>query len=197
MLFIGDDIFLDAEACAKHIQAHEHASTPIAVLGFIQWDPKIEITDVMIWLVQSGWQFGYPKIKKYAGGFLPKHSQHLYSYTANISLPTEVAARTPFRKDVRLYGWEDIEWGMRLCKNGVRVYFESKSVGYHHHTITMEDSLKRMNTIGESAVTLAKIVPNFDRLPRGWKKIAYHVFACFPTMAGKHRKAFLRGIKSV
>ncbi|MBT4119575.1 MAG: glycosyltransferase family 2 protein [Candidatus Peribacter sp.] len=197
LLFIGDDILLAPDACALHVEAHEHASTPIAVLGSIEWAHDIEVTAVMKWLMQSGWQFGYPKIQKYAGGILPKNMQHQYSYTANISLPTEVAERISFRDDIALYGWEDVEWGNRLKNAGVRVYFESKSLGFHHHVITMEDSLRRMETIGKAAVVLAKAVPEFDRLPRGWKKMAYSVAALLPTMAGRHRKAFLRGINKL
>lgn len=195
VLFIGDDVLLTPDACELHVAAHKNASTPIAVLGSIEWDPHIEVTPVMHWLMQSGWQFGYPQIQKYSGGFLPKSIQHQFSYTANLSLDTEVANRIRFRDDVALYGWEDIEWGMRLKSAGVRVYFEPHSLGYHHHVIHMEDSLQRMEIIGEAAVTLTKAVPEFDRLPQGWKRLAYAVAARMPTMAGKHRKAFLKGIK--
>ena len=196
LLFIGDDILLAPDACERHISAHTHASTPIAVLGSVEWDPKIKITKVMIWLMQSGWQSGYPKIKAYAGTFVPDTIQHQFSYTANMSLPTKVAKRTPFREDITLYGWEDIEWGMRLRDAGVRLYFEPHAIGFHHHVITLEDSLRRMETIGKSAVLLRREVPTFDRVPQGWKLMAYQIFSHFPTMAGKHRKAFLRGINN-
>ncbi|MDP7069423.1 MAG: hypothetical protein QF815_02750, partial [Candidatus Peribacteraceae bacterium] len=86
------------------------------------------------------------------------------------------------------------EWGMRLRGAGVRVYYEPNAKAFHHHVMTMEDSLRRMEAIGESAVFIKKIAPDFDRLPHGWKRIAYEVFAKFPTMAGKHRAAFLKGI---
>ena len=130
----------------------------------------------------------------YTGQFLPTQIQHQFSYTANISLPIKVAKRTPFREDITLYGWEDVEWGMRLRDAGVRVYFEPQAVGLHHHVMTLEDSLRRMETIGKSAVLLRREVPTFDRVPQGWKMIAYQILSRFPTMAGKHRKAFLRGI---
>lgn len=197
VLFIGDDIFLAPEACALHESIHRNGSTPVAVLGSTMWDPKLEITPVMEWLMVSGWQFGYPQIDSYAGDLLPEHIQHQFTYTSNVSVPTEVAKRTPFRDDVKLYGWEDVEWGMRLRDSGVRVYFEPNARGFHHHPMTLEDSLRRMETIGKSAVLLSTHVPGFDRVPRGWKRLAYEVLAKLPTMAGKHRAAFLRGIKSV
>lgn len=195
VLFLGDDIFLEPKACALHVAAHENAGTPIAVLGEMDWDPSIGITKVMDWLMESGWQFGFKKIQQYANDYIPKPMQHLFSYTSNISVPTEVATRLPFRKDTRLYGWEDMEWGMQLQKNSVRLYYEPKAKGLHHHKIHLHDSLRRMEAVGESAVHFSNTVPDFDRLPKGWKYIAYEIFAKFPTMAGKHRKAFLRGIK--
>ncbi len=214
VLFIGDDIFLKPDVCALHVSLHDrfagHAgnhpaldrcpspnpSPPIAaVLGSSRWDATVGITPVMEWLIQSGWQFGYPKIEQYAGMLLPTDIQHLFCYTAHISVPTEVAVRIPFREDVKLYGWEDIEWGMRLKDAGVRVYYEPQAIAEHHHRITMEQSLARMETIGTSAALLKRSVPEFDRVPHGWKRIAYEIFARFPTMAGKHRTAFLKGIR--
>ncbi|MCA9370372.1 MAG: glycosyltransferase [Candidatus Peregrinibacteria bacterium] len=195
VLFIGDDIYLTPKACELHLRAHEHGSTPVAVLGDIDWDPSVGMTKVMKWLMTSGWQFGFNKIKQFRDDFIPESMQHLFSYTSNISVPTEVAARLPFREDVKLYGWEDMEWGMRLQKNGVRLYYEPRAKGLHHHRINLPDSLKRMEVIGASAAVMAGVVEGFDRLPRGWKRLAYSVLAMLPTMAGKHRKAFLRGIR--
>lgn len=195
VLFIGDDIFLKEETCALHESIQRNRGTPTAVLGSTMWDPDIEVTEVMEWLMQSGWQFGYPKIEKYAGDVLPTRIQHQFAYTSHISVPREVALRLPFLEDINLYGWEDVEWGIRLREEDVPVYYEPNAKAYHHHTMTLEDSLERMETVGESAVLIKQIAPDFDRLPHGWKKVAYHIFSKFPTMAGKHRKAFLRGIQ--
>lgn len=202
VLFIGDDIFLDPNACEAHLRIHHPLPptphpirTPVAVLGETDWDPNMTITPVMKWLMESGWQFGYPQISRYAHDMIPKKIQHQFTYTSHISVPTDIALRTPFNPSSTLYGWEDIEWGMRLRENGVQVFFEPDAMAHHHHMITMKDSLKRMETIGASAVALSKSVPEFDRLPQGLKKLAYSVCAQFPTMAGKHRAAFLRGIK--
>jgi hypothetical protein len=51
-----------------------------------------------------------------------------------------------------------------------------------------------METLGRSAVEIKKIVPGFDRVPTGWKLLAYRIAALFPTMAGRHRRAFLTGV---
>lgn len=206
VLFIGDDIFLEPDVCEKHMQAHENLKTKkpnskisdqdvqMCILGFATWDPAVGITPVMKWLEQSGWQFGYPKIYRYEHGLLPREIQHRYTYTSHISLPLEIAKKNLFRTDVHLYGWEDIEWGMRLRDSGVRLLYEPDAKAFHHHHITLEESLKRMETLGRSAVEIQKKVPQFDRVPMGWKLFAYQLLSSLPTLAGKHRKAFLQGI---
>lgn len=191
VLFIGDDIFLEPDACEQHLLPAIRYPLS-AILGFTTWDPAVGITPVMTWLEKSGWQFGYPKIRKYAGTLLPKNIQHLFTYTSQISLPTDIAKVIPFRDDMHMYGWEDIEWGMRLAGAGVRLLYEPHAKALHHHRITMEDSLKRMETLGKSAKELAKKIENFDRLPKGWKLLAQKIHALFPTMGGRHRNAFLK-----
>lgn len=198
VLFIGDDIFLHPTACELHLSAHHSTNECIAVLGHTTWDPMLEITPVMKWLETSGWQFGYPTLDKHvasgAGPYVPPSMQHRFTYTSHISISLNEAKNNLFRTDVHLYGWEDIEWGMRLRDAGVRLYYEPGAKAFHHHPMTLTDSLKRMEILGRSAVEIWKKVPGFDRVPSGLKLCAYYVAAMFPTMAGKHRKSFLRGI---
>jgi GT2 family glycosyltransferase len=194
-LFIGDDIFLLPSACEEHIRAHLTPDT--AVLGFTTWDPVLPQTPVMLWLERSGWQFGYRLIGNYAHAFLPRDMQHQFSYTSNISLPTDIARAQSFREDVTLYGWEDIEWGMRLRDGGVRILYAPNAKAFHHHPVTLEESLERMRVLGHSARRMEELVPGFDRVPTGAKLWAYKCAALLPTMAGKHRRAFLAGLTEI
>ncbi len=224
VLFIGDDILLEPDACERHLKAHESfklqasrpnglssgrasfkqsknslvaCSSPLAaVLGYTRWDPRVGITPVMRWLEQTGWQFGYPSIACYGHGLIPIGVQHRYTYTSHVSVPLAIMKAHPFRTDVHLYGWEDVEWGMRLREAGVRLYYEPHARSLHEHRITLEESLRRMEVLGESANRIAKLVPGFDRRPRGLKLLLYRIAALFPTMAGRHRKAFLSGLDS-
>jgi len=206
VLFIGDDIFLMPDACGRHIArvgtqniaslpAHEHALH--AILGFTTWDPSLEITPVMRWLELSGWQFGYPMIKRYAHNNIPSDIQHSFTYTSHISLPTDMAKQIRFREDVTLYGWEDMEWGMRLKDAGIKLFYEPDAKAYHHHPITLEQSLKRMETLGQSAVHIEKIRPELHVVPKGLKRFAYQLMSLLPTLGGKHKKAFLRGLSAL
>lgn len=192
-LFIGDDAFLEPDACEKHLDAHARGEK--AVLGFATWDENLEVTPVMRWLEKSGWQFGYPKIMRYANRHIPNHMQHLFTYTINISVSKSVAAAIPFDEEVTLYGWEDILWGMRLAQQSVPLCFEPDARARHHHSMTLEQSLARMRTLGESVVKITATHPDLDRMPRGIKMLAYRLASLLPTMSGRHRKAFVQGIE--
>jgi GT2 family glycosyltransferase len=198
-LIIGDDIFLSPDACDEHLLAHaalQYAGEQdVAVLGHTAWDPSLRQTRVMRWLDKTGWQFGYPKIAQHAEDFIPERIQHRFTYTSHLSLPTDIARRLRFREDVRLYGWEDVEWGVRLAENGVRLFYLPTAKAVHHHPIDMRSSLARMETLGESLVTLSRLNPRLDRLPKGWKRRAYEALSFVPSMRGRHARAFLRGIK--
>ncbi len=200
VLFIGDDIFLEPDACAMHVVETQNLASlqrpgaETAVLGFTTWDPALKITRVMRWLEKTGWQFGYPMIEQYAHGAIPEDIQYQFTYTSHLSLPTETAKAHMFREDVSLYGWEDVEWGMRLRAAGVKLVYEPDAKALHHHPMTLEQSLQRMETLGRSAVQLEKIVPAMNRVPHGFKRAAYQLLALLPTMRGKHAAAFLKGI---
>lgn len=199
VLFIQDDILLDANACDEHLLSHaalQYAGEQdVAVLGYTCWDPAMEQTPTMRWLDKTGWQFGYHHLTGHTEDFIPSGAQHRYTYTSHLSLPTAIAKRQRFREDVTLYGWEDVEWGLRLARDGVRLFYLPTAKALHHHPIDLQQSLARMETLGESLVTLSRINPSLDRLPKGWKRVAYGCAAMLPTMRGRHASAFLRGIR--
>ncbi len=193
-LFINDDIFLAKNACEQHWGIHALLDDDSAVLGFTTWDTTQPITPTMRWLEQTGWQFGYQMLADYEHSFIPVDKQERFTYASNLSVPTTIAQKIPFREDVTLYGWEDVLWGQKLKEAGVHLYYEADAKAFHCHYITLEDSLKRMETLGKSLKHLTKIAPELNRMPKGLKLFAYHVIALFPTMRGRHYKAFLRGM---
>ncbi len=194
ILLIGDDIFLAPDACEAHLRAHQQLQTSSAVLGYTEWDPAMDITPVMKWLDKTGWQFGYPLLHTYIHSYIPQNIQHRFSYTSHISLPREVALKFPFREDVTLYGWEDIEWGWRLSQSGIPLYYEPNANAFHHHRMTLADSLRRMETLGTSATIVEKMNPELHLVPHGIKRMGYRLSSLLPTTKGRHAGAFLRGV---
>jgi glycosyltransferase involved in cell wall biosynthesis len=200
-LLIGDDIFLAEDACEVHLRAHEKATTyhlpptTYAVLGFTTWDPALKITPAMRWMERSGVQFGYPRIQQYARDFIPRPVQHWFTYTSHLSLPTYLLRHHPFREDVALYGWEDIEWGKRLAEAGVPLFYDPDARAYHHHVFTDEEVWERSRQLGFSAGEMERLVPSLRLCPRGWKRAAYAAYASLPTRRGKHCRMFLQGLR--
>ena len=202
VMLIGDDIFLAPDACESHLHAHERAISiqnsafsDVAVLGHTTWDPSLKITKLMKWMEKSGVQFGYEKIAKYAHNFLPEGNQHRFAYTSHISLPAKILYQNQFMEDVSLYGWEDIEWGLRLTGAGVRIYYEPEAKAYHHHIFSDDEVWGRSKLLGISAVKMQELVPELKLVPRGLKKLAYLLTSFLPTYMGRHRKMFLRGAR--
>lgn len=210
VLFISDDIFLTPTACEEHLKAHAKAPDS-AVLGYTMWDPDMEITTVMRWLDASsrrfhatplrqlegaGWQCDYPALAPHKNDFIPKEFQSRFTYTNHISIPTEIARSHLFRTDITLYGWEDILWGAELANDHVKIFYAPDAIAHHRHVIRMEDSLKRMQTLGTSLVQVSAMDASLNRMPAPWKLFGYRVLGLLPTMRGAHARAFLRGIKS-
>ncbi len=193
ILFIGDDIFLSPSACELHLTRHKQEHRSTAVLGFTTWDTTLEITPVMRWLETSGWQFGYPQLKSYAGKIVPKNLQHFFSYTSHISIPRSTALLHPFQVTQR-YGWEDIEWGLRLKNADIPLFYEPKALAFHHHPMPLEQSLQRVELLGETAVEFSRTSPELDIVPHGIKYFFQYIQSYFPGFAGQHRRAFLRGL---
>lgn len=196
VLLIGDDIFLAPDACERHIKAHERVGEPAMVLGSTTWDPSLTITPLMRWMEQSGVQFGYPKIERYAGAVIPERIQQWFTYTSNISLPAKILYQNKFYEEALLYGWEDIEWGKRMMDRGVPLFYEPNAKAYHHHAYTDAEVWKRSRMLGQAAVRLEAKIPSLKITPRGIKKMAYGIIGLFPTKKGKHYREFLSGMKS-
>lgn len=198
-LFINDDIFLQPQACALHVAALETLNTiteSTAVLGFTTWDTALHINKTMKFLERSGWQFGYPKIAAYAHGYIPTALQHSFTYSSHISVPTSIAQKFPFSLQTHGYGWEDIEWGRRLAQAEIKIWYEPNAIGYHHHYLSLSDSLQRIENIGKAAVLMQNDHPHLSLLPTGVKKFLGTVQSFLPTQHGKHRRAYLRGIRA-
>jgi glycosyltransferase involved in cell wall biosynthesis len=200
VLFLNDDMLAAPDCCERHLQSfstHDSLPTTHSVLGFTSWDPSVGITPVMRWLDKTGWQFGFNRLAPYAHAAISADIQHRFTYATNMSLPREVALKIPFPEDVSGYGWEDIAWGKKLADAGIQLFYEPDTRALHHHHITLEDSLKRMEQIGRSAAAMAKKDPSFDGLPRGWKLLAYRALSLLPTMRGRHARAFFDGMQSL
>lgn len=80
-------------------------------------------------------------------------------YTCNLSLKAEFLRQTgTFDEDFRGYGYEDIELGYRLQKNGLRLLYNPAAVGYHYKHVRFADACRR----AEAASSARRILDQKD-----------------------------------
>lgn len=181
IVFIGDDIIVKPNFIEQHISTHQkYPEKNAACLGFITWHPSLKITPLMKWLESSssilgrfgGHQFAYDKLEN------KKEADYNFFYTSNISLKKEMLQKEKFDQEFGHYGWEDIELGHRLTKKeNLKIYYNKKAIGYHHHKINLNDLKTRMQLIGKSAHIIQRKHPELKKAPSFWKKAIFHILS--------------------
>ncbi|MFC1655351.1 glycosyltransferase family 2 protein [Patescibacteria group bacterium] len=177
VILIGDDLMVLPDFVKQHVQYHRRFNKPNeAVLGFVSWDPRLEITPFMDWLTNGssvmgkfgGHQFAFEKLEG------KTKADYNFFYTINISLKTSVLKKYPFDSRFSSYGWEDIELGYRLTKKeNLVLHYNPRAIGYHYHPMEEESLADRMRMIGKSAHLIHKKYPELNKVPSTWKKIAF------------------------
>ncbi|MDR7419923.1 MAG: glycosyltransferase family 2 protein [Armatimonadota bacterium] len=73
--------------------------------------------------------------------------------TRNFSVDAEAFHRVGgFDEGFKGYGWEDIELGFRMVRNGVTLRFEPTALGYHYHVQGLAEARAKMHEAGVGAV---------------------------------------------
>lgn len=162
LLFLGNDIVpTTAQFFRSHAARHaQHPERNFAVLGAVEWpnDADFDLNFTMALIQEHGWQFAFSRLTP--GAFVGWQ----YFYTANLSVKKALVrdwAADGF--DARFPGaaLEDIEFGYRLSRSpqGVRLYYDPASVGWHYHPHTLESFSKRQSFVGRSLRRLLELHP--------------------------------------
>jgi len=172
-----DDIFVLSDFIKQHLRFHAKYPQPnAAVLGFIAWDPRLEITPFMDWLTNGssvfgkfgGHQFAFEKLHN------KKTADYNFFYTSNISLKASLLKKNPFDSRFSSYGWEDIELGYRLTKKeGLIIYYNPSAIAYHYHPMDESSLAYRMRQIGASAHLIHAKYPELNKVPSKLKKFVF------------------------
>jgi len=145
IVFTGDDILVPENFLEAHLNWHQrHPSPWEGVIGRVDWPPGYLEDGYMLWLDGSGLQFGYRGLTP--GRQLSFH----YFYTSNLSAKRCVLAEHPFDEDFPDATHEDTDLGLRLFRQGFRLYFEPACRAEHHHFYTLEQSLAHRRRVGRA-----------------------------------------------
>ncbi len=132
VLFLDDDIIPTPRLVAEHVAWHDASSVPeVGVLGLVRWSPEVRVTPFMRWL-DMGIQFDYARIQGADAGW-----EHLY--TCNVSVHRDLLEKIGGFDEERFpFGYEDLDLGRRLARNGFRLLFNRAAEGHHLKTETLE-----------------------------------------------------------
>lgn len=162
VLFTGDDIEPTPTLLAEHRRAH--AARPelgTAILGQTCWHPEAPLTATMRHIDGVGaQQFSYHYMEDGA------EYDFRHFYTSNVSARRELLAREPqgFSTEFRHAAFEDAELAYRLVRHGLRIFYRSAGLAYHHHAYGARSFFARQVRCGEMAVVLARKYPQLETL---------------------------------
>jgi glycosyltransferase involved in cell wall biosynthesis len=153
--FLQADILLRPGALAAHLRFHdEHPSRKAAALGYISWDPRLNPSPLMEWMMHGGPQNDFDALLGQHRVKTPR-----YFYGANISLKREFLAIHRFSEEFSEYGWEDYDLGLRLTKKGLELYFLENARALHSHYYDLGEVELRQRLVGLNSHLIAKNPP--------------------------------------
>ncbi|MGC8718332.1 MAG: glycosyltransferase family 2 protein [bacterium] len=125
LLFIDSDIFTLSNFIEEHINTHKAHREKILVVG-----PVIGISNLNESFPQRGSLLDF---------------SNAYFASGNVSLSKDLFLQVGgFDELFNVYGWEDIEFGFKLKRLGVRSVKNSNAVGYHYQPLPSVEELEML-----------------------------------------------------
>lgn len=123
IIFIDSDIFVRSDFISNHVRAHRNHTEEIVAVG-----PVIAISEI-------------DQELSYKGSILDFSNAYFASGNASILRDTFIKVGG-FDEVFNVYGWEDIDFGLKLKASGVKSIKVSEAIGYHYQPLPDENSLK-------------------------------------------------------
>ncbi|MEE8526635.1 MAG: glycosyltransferase [Thermoanaerobaculia bacterium] len=161
VLFTGDDIEPAPDLLHQHLLGHQQYQDPgVAILGFIGWPEGSRPTATMRHVDGPGaQQFSY----YYFADGAEYDFRHLY--TSNVSVSRRLLDREPsyFSTDFPAAAFEDAEFGYRLARRGLRIFYRAAARASHHHRYEAAGFFHRQVRCGEMAALFYRKSPELER----------------------------------
>lgn len=156
-LFIDDDTWPLPGLLRRHRDFHERHPEPEAgLLGHIDLAATPPPTPFMLWLAGIHTDFASIADPDDAGG------DHFF--TGNVSVKTAFI-RSVGGYDESLTDGEDIDLGLRLEREGLRLVYDSTAAVEHSNPVDLPTTIARMRSVGRASALLAERHPGFP-IPR-------------------------------
>jgi glycosyltransferase involved in cell wall biosynthesis len=138
VLFTDSDIIPGHNFVEQHLQWHSrNTANSSALLGYVTWAPELKPTTFMRW-------YGERKLFSFHHLHDNREVDFRFFYTCNVSLKTEFLRTCgQFDEDFKTAAFEDIEFGYRMHKQGLKLFFDAAAIGYHYQFFTFEDACRK------------------------------------------------------
>lgn len=134
-LFLSDDVWAGDGMVSRHQDFHRsHRAAEEALLGRVATAPDAS-TPFTHWLDRSGIRGGYQRIGD------RKDVPPQFFMAGNLSVKTSFVREAGGFDESYLIGWEDIELGFRLARQGLRLHYDPEAFGHHFHPAGLAETL--------------------------------------------------------
>ena len=145
IVFTGDDILVGRDFLGFHWAWHTGHPDPLdGLAGKVAWPEEYLADRYMRWLEASGLQFGFKGLRP------GQQLEYYHFYTSNLSLKRQVFEKHRFDEDFPDATHEDSDLGLRLCRDGFRLFYEPLAAAEHHHFYTLEASCGHRRRVGRA-----------------------------------------------
>jgi GT2 family glycosyltransferase len=175
VLFTDNDTLPERQLVREHLEWHaRNPAEEIAILGHVRWARELRVTPFMRWL-EEGVQFDYPSIQGIEAGWGR-------FYGANVSVKRRLVERVGGFDEERLpYGYEDLDFGYRGSRLGLRVLYNRRAVVEHLRPMTLEFYKRRIRRTAAAERQFIRLHPE---LPPYFHRMFTHA-ASLPRGRGR------------
>jgi len=160
VLFLNDDVWLRSDAVRRHVERHQAARRPVAVLGHVEQSAEMPWTP----FVEAYQPFAYGELVGRHGQIVPWR----FFWSMNLSLPRAqmIERNLVFHEDWAEIGHEDVELGYRWHRAGLELVYDAQAWGEHFHPHTLESACRLQASVGRGLRDLEVLIPEPDLLER-------------------------------
>jgi GT2 family glycosyltransferase len=156
VLFTDNDTLAERQLISEHLAWHrQHPAEEVGVLGHVRWAREIRVTPFMHWL-DHGMQFDYPNIEGIEAGWGR-------FYGANVSVKRSFVERVGGFDAERLpYLYDDLDFGYRADKHGLRLLYNRQAVVEHLREMDLSYWRDRMSQVAHAEREFVRLHPDVD-----------------------------------
>jgi GT2 family glycosyltransferase len=184
LLFTDNDTLGEPQLVSEHLEWHRrHTQEEVAVLGHVRWAREIRVTPFMHWL-DHGFQFDYPNIQGIEAGWGR-------FYGANVSAKRSFVERVGGFDEERMpYLYDDLDFGYRASKHGLRLLYNRRAVVEHLREMDLSYWRSRMKQVAHAEREFVRIHPELaeehpDLVPYFFR--TFSAAAAHPPIRGRGR----------